>query len=156
MATATLRNPGKGDLPHQLRPARQQAWHGVRAAPLASGCRGGQDPPPHSTVQGRDRAYGWELGRDVRGGTCPPQSPVVHPVGRVPPVEGRVWQCTTGTSPCPEPPAIAPARAGVWLMGLRAKLSLHSKALTGQKSGAILRSAGCKAEGCANQLITEG
>lgn len=55
-----------------------------------------------------------------------------------------------------EPPGTAALRASPWLMGLRLKLSLPSKALAGQKSAVILSSAGWQAEGCSRELITGG
>lgn len=140
MATATLRNLRKGDFPHQIRPASQQAWH--RAPSRVPHLRPPRGLKPSSPLPTAGKGSGVRLGirGDIVEGNLPSSEPSPRSCG--PDFSRGRMRPAAGTGPCPELPVIAPARAGIWLMGLRIKLSLQSKVLTGQKSGVILRSAG--------------
>lgn len=157
VAAATLRNLGEGDLPHQMRPASQKVWHPAPSCvPQLQSWGGGRGWGGAKTFLSlpccRDRIVctAGNQEKNLWGWTCSPQSRVPNIVGQVCPAEGHGRLNTAGTAPYPEFLSTAPARAGIWLMGLRIKLSLQSKVLTGQKSAVMLRSAGWEEEGCAN------
>lgn len=75
MATATLRNLRKGDFPHQIRPASQQAWH--RAPSRVPHLRLLRGLKPSSPLHAAGKGSGVWLG--IRGGTVEGNLPSSEP-----------------------------------------------------------------------------